>query len=397
MTCTLPRPEPQTLFDRIKNKFQNTVLGGATVIPESNEWYVVSNDYAMAEQFYALADQINKETNPETACCDNLYEMAEREGVFPLPATFAEGYVTITGTAGSTLPSYIEVTTSNGNFGSVSTLPATLPATGNTTFRVRAITPGATGNSNSADTTGTLVTPITGIESSATVNGGTLCGGTDAETCEQFRTRYVARKRYKPRATYEWLQEKLLEWPCATRVCEEGDACCVITEEGLPACDPLTNFQFYVMFDNTFENGIAPQCVNEEVEEWMFGSPQGRGLGQAEIGVCGTIRTAIPAVINIVVDTEECVSADQSAAITASLQSLFATLCPSVDLLQRMVDCAVADVLGAKASYFVEMVSADDNSITNPCGDITPVCDGLPVLGTLTLQGPAFSEGNECA
>ena len=77
-----------------------TVLGGAQVIPESNEWYVISNDYAAAEQFYAIADQMWRETNPETACCDNLYKMAARNGMFPYPPKHAEGYARLTGNPG---------------------------------------------------------------------------------------------------------------------------------------------------------------------------------------------------------------------------------------------------------------------------------------------------------
>ena len=71
---------------RSRRMFASTVLGGGKVIPRVNEWYVVANDYAMAEQFYAIADQMWRENNPETACCDNLYKMAAQHGVFPAPA-----------------------------------------------------------------------------------------------------------------------------------------------------------------------------------------------------------------------------------------------------------------------------------------------------------------------
>ena len=92
MSCTIPRPDPQALFDHLRNMFSSTVLGGGKVIPESNEWYVITNDYAAAEQYYAIADQMWRETNPETACCENLYKMAARNGMFPAPASTAQGY-----------------------------------------------------------------------------------------------------------------------------------------------------------------------------------------------------------------------------------------------------------------------------------------------------------------
>ena len=49
MACVILRPEPQALFDSLRNAFSNTVLGGGKVIPESNEWYVIANDYAARE------------------------------------------------------------------------------------------------------------------------------------------------------------------------------------------------------------------------------------------------------------------------------------------------------------------------------------------------------------
>src|SRR5262245_66668595 len=115
MACIITRPDPQILFNRIRDMFSVNVLGGATVVPESNEWYVISNDYAMAEQFYAIADQMWRETNPETACCDNLYKMAAQHGVFPRPAVHAEGYAKLTGVSETDVPSAIEIPTPLGH------------------------------------------------------------------------------------------------------------------------------------------------------------------------------------------------------------------------------------------------------------------------------------------
>src|SRR3954467_2354624 len=109
MSCIILRPDPQVLFDQIRSAFSSTVLGGGTIIPESNEWYVVANDYAMSEMFFAVADQMWREANPETACCENLYVMAGRNGVFPRPASHAEGYAKISGVVGSAIPASLEI------------------------------------------------------------------------------------------------------------------------------------------------------------------------------------------------------------------------------------------------------------------------------------------------
>ena len=76
---TVRTPEEHVLVDRVS--------AAARSFRRRNEWYVVTNDYAAAEQYYAIADQMWRETNPETACCDNLYKMAAQHGVFPKPAS----------------------------------------------------------------------------------------------------------------------------------------------------------------------------------------------------------------------------------------------------------------------------------------------------------------------
>src|SRR5262245_56814265 len=193
MACTILRPDPQTLFDQLRSMFSSTVLGGGQVIPESNEWYVVTNDYAMAEQFYAVADQMWRETNPETACCDNLYKMAAQNGVFPNPAQHAEGYVKLTGVAGAAIPTNLEIQTDQGIYVSVGTIPLSIGANNESIIRVRAITPGPEMNSSGEITTGTITTPAPNIDTDVTVCGGQFCGGANAEECEAFRQRYLRR------------------------------------------------------------------------------------------------------------------------------------------------------------------------------------------------------------
>jgi hypothetical protein len=291
MACTLLRPEPQALFNQLRSMFSSTVLGGGKIIPESNEWYVVSNDYAMAEQFYAIADQMWRETNPETACCDNLFIMAAQHGVFPKPAGHAEGYARLTGVVGTAIPATLEIQTAIGIYVSVGTIPLIMPDSSTIVVRIRSLLPGTAGNAGGDITTGTLVTPAPGIDGDVQICGGTFCGGAEAEDCESFRKRYLERLAYQPRATQAWLREKLLEFPCATRVCVREGSCCrcnaQCSECGCINCG--NRMEFYVLFDGIFPCGIPTQNVVDDITEWIFGEHQGYGEGQVEIGVCGTI------------------------------------------------------------------------------------------------------------
>jgi len=402
MSCIILRPDPKQLFDQIKSQFSSTVLGGGQVIPESNEWYVVSNDYAAAEQFYAIADQMWRETNPETACCENLYKMAAQHGVYPRPASHAEGYTRLTGVVGSAVPPYFEIQTSAGIYVSVGTIPLTIPSSGEIVVRIRALTPGPAYNSAGEITEGTLITPAPGINTEVSICGGTFCGGADAESCEDFRKRYIERLAYQPRATMAWIKAKLLEFPCATRVCIREGACCRCGGEcddwGCKNCGNM--MQFYVLFDDTFPCGIPPQNVVDDITDWLFGEHQGYGEGQVEIGVCGKIFAPIPLPVNVFIDIEGCPSTAQKQVIEDQITALFKRICPSMPLYTKQLELIVASVLGAEINSSVrfEIVGWEDHKPPYPrelvyasgCG-LEPECDVLPCLNDITFTQPTTS------
>ena len=405
MSCIIPRPDPQTLFDQLKNMFSSTVLGGGKVIPESNEWYVVANDYAAAEQFYAVADQMWRETNPETACCDNLYKMAARNGVFPKPAAHAEGYAKLTGVPGSLVPPYFEIQTVQGTYVSVGTVPLTIPTSGSLVVRIRALTPGSDMNSAGTVTEGTMTTPAPGIDALVQICGGQFCGGAEAETCEQFRKRYLERLAYQPRATQAWLKQVIMEFPCVTRVCVREGSCCRCEPTPNPDCTGFnckscgTKMEFYALFDDTFPCGIPPQHIVDDINEWVFGEHQGYGEGQVEIGVCGQIYVPIPLWLDVIIDIVGCPSASQKQIIEEQVRALFQRICPSMPLRIKQIDLIVASVMGAdiNSSARFSIIGWEDTPPFYPrdltwvtaCGDLEPECDVLPCLNTVNFTNPS--------
>ncbi|MBO4228388.1 baseplate J/gp47 family protein [Bradyrhizobium neotropicale] len=403
MACVLLRPDPKALFDQLQNMFSSTVLGGAKVIPESNEWYVVSNDYAMAEQYFAIADQLWRENNPETACCDNLYQMAAQRGIYPRPATHAEGYAKLSGVVGSPVPPSLEIQTTIGTFVSVGTTPLTIPNSGEIVVRIRALTPGPEYNSAGEITTGTLNASAPGINGEVQICGGQFCGGADAESCEAFRKRYLERLAYQPRATMAWIKAKLLEFPCATRVCVREGTCCRCTPEcsdciecGCKYCG--TRMEFYVLFDDVFPCGIPPQNIVDDITTWLFGDPQGYGEGQVEIGVCGKIYAPVPLLVNVFIDIEGCPSSAQKQMIADQIREIFKRICPSLPLRVKQMDLIVASVIGAEVNSQVrfEIVGYEDQVPPFPrdlvwvttCGDLEPECDVLPCLNEVIFVAP---------
>jgi hypothetical protein len=401
MACTILRPDPQTLFDHLRNSFSSTVLGGGKVIPESNEWYVVTNDYAMAEQYYAIADQLWRESNPETACCDNLYKMAAQHGVFPLPASHAEGYARLTGSPHAAVPPYFEIQTDKGVYVSVGSVPLTLSAEGVIIVRVRALTPGPEMNASGAEITGTLVTPAPGINSEVTICGGSFCGGANEEDCEAFRKRYLERLAYQPRATQAWIKQKIMEFPCVSHVCVRQGACCRCNAEcGECGCNNCGNrLEFYALFHGTFFCGVPPQHVVDDLNDWLFGEHQGYGEGQVEIGVCGRIYAPRPLGVDIHIDIVGCPTTSQKQLIKDDIAAMFLRVCPSMPLRVQQIELIVAAVVGADANIEVwfSVVGFEKFNppyprelvlITPECGDLEPSCDVLPCLNEVLFSQP---------
>lgn len=412
MTCKLERPAPQALFDRYLQMFSSTVLGGAEVIPESNEWYAASINYAIAEEFYAISEQAWKERDPREACCENLIAMAERDGTYPLPPTHAQGYVKLTGTPGTSLPAPLEFDVGGVSFvtASTATQPAFVGDNGTVAIRVRALSPGA--NGNVAQATGSLITTVAGVEREVEVCGGTFCEGADAETCEQFRARYIRRLQYQPRATNQWILDKLLEWPCATRAIQRAGSCCQCNDcgekpGGCVDCgckDCGGQLSFYLMFDNSFPCGVAPAAVLAEAQEWMFGSPQGYGLGQVEVGICGNIVPVQGVMVDVLVDIAACPTVAELDQVRSTIAEFFSTLEPSKPLRIRSINTLLANIIGADTNFEarLELVNptdgygngnprdADSKVFVGNC-DLEPECDVMLCLRNITINRPDTS------
>lgn len=420
MVTSLQRPDAQTLFNDMRALFETTVLGGGQVIPESNEWYAVTLQYAMAESFYAISDQAWRERDPRQACEDNLVAAAAKDGVFPLPAQSAQGFIKITGTVGEALPSPIEFEIDGQQFTTANqeNQPLFIETDGEAVVRVAAVTPGAAGNLTAPQTVTatTALTNVTDLEMC-----GNFCSGADAENVETFRSRYVSRLQFQPRATATWVRERLADWPCVTRVIDRVGSCCtsdssasdcggvmggaVVSGCGDCGCGACSGqIQYYVMFDNTFPNGIPPRSVLDEIQTWMFGNPQGYGFGQVEIGVCGKLFDVNPVAVDVNIELTDCPNATELDTVRTAVTEFFATLEPSQklevgdirDTITRLVttltDYEVTVTPVNNAQFYGSPYGENTDLATvyaTPCA-LEPDCDTM-----LTLNSVSITVGSE--
>jgi hypothetical protein len=377
----------------VSGAFSATVLNGGDVIPESNSWYVVANDYAMAEQFYSISAMMMKEMDPRTACCDRLIEMAALDGVYPRPATTARGYIEVTGAVGSTMPNPVVAKFGSKTYKSVGVVPDLMPTGGSTVIRVRAEEPGPEGNLLSSQA-GTLNSAPTGIDGAVKAYG-TFCGGADAESCEVFRQRYLRRKAFSPRATNAWIRDKILEFDCVTRVVERSGNCSDCFDCGTSCNKCQGKIEFYALFENSFECGLAPQNIINELNDWLFGNPKGIGAGQVEIGVCGTVYTAKPLKVEVHIFGLNCSTPAQQREIEGAISEIFRRASPSIPFRKRNIELAVAQIMGPSIDFEVQMLMASGEGRVSGCGDVEPLCDYMPCLESIKFSN-AFTNIKGC-
>lgn len=386
MACTIERPTITQLWEDTATRFSANVLGGAPIIPESNEYYAVAVDVAMQQDFFAYAEQMWREKDPRYACCDNLIAMAKNRGVYPNPAAFAQGYVQITGTPGTTLTQGLQFRFEEQTFEPVSIVPDVMPDSGVLVLRIAATDAGDAGNINA--TSGVLLTQIPGIATNVTSFGGTFCGGAEAEDCEQFRSRYLERLAYRPRLSLEWLKEKVKEWPCVTDVHDLGPNCCETNTVGDVLCP--NKIEFYVLFRNTFDCGLAPQCVVDEITDWLFGEQQGLGLGEAEFGICGRVRTATAVSLNITLNGLACATPAQGRIVQERIRDYINRIAPATTLKADALRFIGLQVLGGEAQFDVVITSAIANQpgvYFDQCGDAVIDCDYKACIGSINAIG----------
>lgn len=387
MVCKIERPSPQALFDKTLGLFSANVLGGYDVIPESVEWYVVANDYALQEELYSITQAQLKARDPAYMCCDDLYEYAARFGVYPNPAGFAQGYVRIKGNVGANIPSAISITIEGNTYVVTGSYPSEIPDAGYVDVRVKAIVPGSGGNVSINKGSGRLVGTIAGIDSTVTVLSTTFCGGSDEEKCEAFRERFLSSQRYSVSENVQWIMDKLASWPCVTRVYQRSGSCCEDADAagccGCNKCAPVLGF--YVLLDNTFDCGIPSECVVNDINDWLFGNPSGKGLGEAPIGICGKVHMPKASVINVTIDGVQCATQSQITKIRNRIKAAFLTAQPSELFTVRRIELTIAQVLGGDVSFDVVFEDTTGNMTFTPCGDLDPECDIMPCLGKVII------------
>lgn len=144
---------------------------------------------------YGFLDWLSRQLFGDTSDREQLLRQAGMYGITPVPATFATGNVTATGTNGSVIP--INTILRLDAVTSYRVTAGQVIAAGVATLPVVAVLAGEAGNVAEGASV-TFESPIAGVNATATVAVGGITGGVDEEGTEELRDRYLLRLREPP-------------------------------------------------------------------------------------------------------------------------------------------------------------------------------------------------------
>jgi uncharacterized phage protein gp47/JayE len=320
---------------RLRNSFENVI---ARVVAGA------------AHGLHAHLLFLSKQIFPDTAESNFLRRWASIFDVTPKDPAFAQGNLVITGVDTTSIPAGTEWQRADGVSFTTDAIAAISGSSA--TVAITATEAGADGNTD-ASTSFTIVTPITDIDSTATVDGSGLTGGADAEDDDALLSRLLIRLRTPPSGGgpndyVAWALEvsgvtRAWEYPqelgvgtVSVRFVVDGEA------DIIPAAAKVTEVQTYI-------DALAPVT--------------------ADVTVVAPVDTPLAMTISITPDT-----AAIRTAVEAELEALMLRSAePGGTIYLSQINEAISLAEGET-----------DHTLTVPAADVTHTTGQLATLGTIT-------------
>lgn len=189
------RPTLETLIERTKQDFESRLETKGSVLRRA---LIAVEGRVMAGASHLMhghLDFISEQIMPDTAIKTYLRRWASIWNVEPTEATYASGTVEMTGTNGTVIPEGSLLRRSD-DIEYESQEDATISG-GTADLTVEAFEAGENGNADSGVQL-TLVSPISGVNSTGTVGEDGIAGGNNEESDESLLSRLLDRIQYPP-------------------------------------------------------------------------------------------------------------------------------------------------------------------------------------------------------
>lgn len=320
----------------------------------------------LANELYGYIDWLAAQIFPDTAEAENLDRWGAMWGVSRKVAGFATGEIAVSGMANAALVSGTEFKRGDGIvYRTVDSV--TIPASGKLNVAVKSEKIGLEANADEGVKL-TLLSPVSGINTEATVAVNGLTGGAERESDASYAKRIILRMQYRPGGG---TVHDYVAWALA--VSGVTRAWCYPMEMG-----PGTVTVRFMM-DDTYADGIPQTGDLERVQAYIY-EPTRRPI-TADVFVVAPV----PYAVNIEIGALTPDTPEVRAAVEAELLDLFARESHpgQYSYLTNSVSPCIVRVSKIWESVSIA-VGAEHFTLAEPLGDIAMVIGTIPVLGNIT-------------
>lgn len=356
----------QEIIDRVISDFENRVEDSKTFLRRS-VFKIFARVFGGSHHLiYDYIEFVKDQLFITTADAEHLERHGAEYGIYKNYGDKATGTAEATGTVGVVVPSGSELQSSTGNL-YVTDADYTIGGAGTVSMSLTAKETGTEYNEE-VGVVLTFVSPISGINTNATITGNGITSGVNEDTKEQYRTRILNRKRQPPHGGAE---QDYIDWAL-----EYSGS--VTRAWAIPLYQGLGTIGLAFVEDD--EDSIYPdETTREALKAWII-SHLDEGTGKT-VGIPVTaeegffIIALTPYTVNFTIEIYPNTSAVQSA-ITTKIEELFLQEGgPGETIYLSEVYEAITSAVGEERS-----------KITYPTIDITAPTNQLHEVGTITFE-----------
>ena len=190
------RPSLAELVDRIQEDLESRLELTGSVLRRSMVYVLARVLAGAAHMLHGHLEFLSKQLFADQSEAEFLRRQGSLYGVVPNEATYATGEILFTGDEDTVIPEGTIVSRSDG-VQYATDAEVTIDEEGEAAVDVTAVEAGEDGNCDEGVVL-TLESPISGVDSEATVGEDGLSGGTDQEDDEDYRIRVLERLRSPP-------------------------------------------------------------------------------------------------------------------------------------------------------------------------------------------------------
>lgn len=191
----LERPTLSSLSTRIQSDIETRLPEAGSLLRRSVLKVVAKVLAGACHLLYGYLDYQAKQVFASTANEKALDTIANEYGISRTAATYASGTAVANGTSGTEIPENTELQNSDGYVYLVNDDFTVSGGTVNITFIAKYA---GVDYNDDANVTLSFVSPITGVNSTVTVDSSGIVGGADSESNDNLRERILTRKRIPP-------------------------------------------------------------------------------------------------------------------------------------------------------------------------------------------------------